>query len=297
MVSLFSYLEKGKFKYQRNFNLKDISSIKIGPKTDVFIEPENIGALADILTYLEGGAYNYRVIGALTNTLFASRHYTGVIVSTSRMRSIWQRGKEIFAECGVRLSALMSYAERLGLGGFPGLCHIPGCIGAAVRGNVGAFGNEISDIFVEGSFLNKKGEIINLSHSDMNFGYRTSMLKGEALTLLSAGFMLSELPTFSIQAAREECLRLRKNTQPLGERSLGSVFMRHNGVSAGYYIDKAGLKGYRIGDAAVSTKHAGFIVNLGNAVADDVLLLIEYIKKVVFEEFDVRLKEEIEIIS
>lgn len=297
MLSLFKFLEEGKFKFKRNYNLRELSSIKIGPTADFIVEPENINELVNIVSYLQKGGYNYKVIGGLTNTLFACQRYSGVIISTSRIRAISCQGDEICAECGLRLKALMSYAEKLGLGGYPGLCHIPGCVGAAVRGNVGAFGNEIADIFVEGKFLHKNGEIISLSHRDMRFGYRSSILKSEPLVLLSARFKLQKLPNEIIKEARESCLAKRRDSQPLGDRSLGSIFMKADGVSAGYYIDLAGLKGFRVGDAAVSTKHAGFIVNLGNATPQDVIALIEHIKGTVFSRFGVRLTEEIEIIG
>lgn len=297
MLSLFEFLEEGKFKFKRNYNLKELSSIKIGPKADIIVEPESIEGLTAIIAYLRRAGYNYKVIGGLTNTLFACRRYSGVIISTSSIRALSCEGNEIYAECGLRLAALMSYAERLGLGGYPGLCHIPGSVGAAIRGNAGAFGNEIADIFVEGQFLDRNGRIMRLACNDMRFGYRSSLLKSEPMILLSANFRFLKKPQEDIRAERERCLALRREAQPLGERSLGSIFMKADGISAGYYIDLAGLKGYRVGDAAVSTKHAGFIVNLGNATATDVLTLIEHIKGTVFSRFGVRLTEEIEIIG
>lgn len=296
MLSLLKYLERGKFKFKRNYSLKEHSSIKIGPLVDVFVEPFSIEELKDIILFLRCGGYKFALIGGLTNTLFKDESYSGVVVSTLKLGTLLHRGSAVYAECGARLSALMRYAEKNLLGGYPGLCHIPGTVGAAVRGNVGSFGNEISDIFIEGCFLDKMGEEITLSKEEMQFGYRSSRAKSEGLILLSAKFGFIEAAPEIMKAARESCFLKRRTSQPLDMRSLGSVFLKANGDSAGYYIDLAGLKGYRIGDAAISEKHAGFIVNLGCATASDVMALIEYTKNEVFSRFGVRLTEEIEII-
>ena len=296
MLSLLKYLERGKFKFKRNYSLKEHSSIKIGPLVDVYVEPCSIEELKNIISFLRCGGYKFTIIGGLTNTLFLCESYSGTVISTLKIATLLHRGKTVYAECGVRLSALMRYAEGKLLGGYPGLCHIPGTVGAAVRGNVGSFGNEISDIFIEGCFLNKWCEEITLTKEEMQFGYRSSRAKREDLILLSAKFGFIEASPDGMKAARESCFLKRRMSQPLDMRSLGSVFLKADGASAGYYIELAGLKGYRIGGAAISEKHAGFIVNLGDASASDVMALIEYTKNTVFSRYGVRLTEEIEII-
>ena len=185
----------------------------------------------------------------------------------------------------------------LDMGGLEGLFGIPGTVGGMVRQNAGAFGYEVKDRFVLARcYFPDTGDIAELSPRDMEFTYRGSILSRKGAILLCATFDF-------IYKKRDEILReireyrdKRLLTQPLDKPSLGSVFKRHQGVGAGYYIDKLGLKGFSIGGACVSDKHAGFIINTGGATADDYLKLVDYVKSAVYSAFGIELEEEIEII-
>ena len=178
-----------------------------------------------------------------------------------------------------------------------GLFGIPGTVGGMVRQNAGAFGYEISDRFKCATCYHPYTQSIsNYSKDDMQFSYRDSILRNNSAILLNATFELIEKKRNDILAEIAEYKERRVTTQPLEYPSLGSIFKRYNGISAGYYIDRAGLKGHCIGGACVSSKHAGFIVNKGGATAEDYLKLIEYVKDKVYSVFGIELEEEIEVI-
>ena len=163
-----------------------------------------------------------------------------------------------------------------------------------MRGNAGAHGLEISDVLKSANiYIPSLDKVVTLSNSQMCFGYRSSALKGGGGVLLSA--ILSAVPCEKDKTELEiEHFRNLRKSQPNGVRSCGSTFKRYKGISAGWYIDRCGLKGVSVGDAAVSELHAGFIINRGNATADDFLTLIDYIKRRVFSEFGILLEEEID---
>ena len=174
---------------------------------------------------------------------------------------------------------------------------IPALIGGAVYNNAGAHGVNIADVFVSGYFFCLETRtIVEMNRSDMHFGYRYSILHERGFILLSATFRLLPSAFPNVKAKIAEYAAMRRVNQPLEHPSLGSVFKKCNTTGAGYYIEKAGLKGYRIGGAEVSCKHAGFIINRSNASATDVIELIAFVKATVYRKFGVMLEEEIEFI-
>ncbi|MBQ1261038.1 MAG: UDP-N-acetylmuramate dehydrogenase, partial [Clostridia bacterium] len=202
------------------------------------------------------------------------------------------------AECGIRFSSLCSRLAALGLGGFEELFSIPGSLGGMLYSNAGAYGKEISNLFIEGEFYDtQSGKVIEICRSDMDFSYRSSAMKKRALIALSALLRLEKSSPEAINKRIDYYKGLRLASQPCGEYSLGSVFKRPQGYYAAELIDKAGLKGYRIGGAQVSIKHAGFIVNSNGASAEDFIKLKDYVKNKVFERYGVLLEEEIEILT
>ena len=274
-----------------------MSSVRISTLARVVVYPDHEEKLVDIVKGLKENDVPYIVIGRMSNVLFRSGYYNGAIIKTTKINTNYVAEDKLTLSCGANLNeAIRRLAER-NLGGMEGLCGIPGTVGGMVKQNAGAFGYEIADRFTEAVCYCAKTNIMRtMSKADMEFSYRDSILKRQELILLSATFE-------PIYKAREQIFSEIKSyktgrllTQPTEYPSLGSVFKRNSGVGAGYYIDKAGLKGYSVGGARVSEKHAGFIVNVGGATADDYLKLIEYIKQRVYAVFCVELEEEVEII-
>ncbi len=295
---MVSYLKSRTLKYEEYFPLSRKSSIGIGSRARYYIEPLNAVEFVDLLRFMRSSGALYRVVGHLTNMLFCGEVYEGVIVSTKNLTRKSVAEYNLTAECGCAMPALVRYAASLGLGGIEPLGTIPGSVGGCVAGNAGAFGVECSDALkLANVYFPNTDEIRILSKSELCFSYRYSMLKACDAQMISATFNLKPDTETAILSRIDGIVKRRAATQPTGERSLGSVFKRVGNVGAGYYIENVGLKGYSIGGAQVSVKHAGFIVNRGGATSDDVLKLIDLIKSRVLLQFGVTLEEEIEIIS
>lgn len=278
-------------------SMSRISTMRIEATAAVLAYPDSTEKLCAMLSYFSDNRVPYVLVGGGSNILPSKDAYDGVIVKTDRIGTKSLAENICTLECGARFGGAMSEYARLSLGGAEGLIHIPGCVGGMVCSNAGAFGYEIADIFLDGLFYRiKDGQTVKLSRDDMDFSYRHSVLAKREYCLLSARFRLVHKPYAEIRSEVAEYAKRRRESQPMEYPSLGSVFKRVDGISAGYYIDKAGMKGCRIGGAEVSTKHAGFIVNRGGATPKDVLRLIEVIKERVYSVFGVELCEEIVII-
>lgn len=295
--NIVRFLKETDVEYYENYSLKNLSNIKIGGVAALSVCPDSVEKTVELLSFLSHTNVKFKVVGRMTNTMFRDGFFDGVVIQTSKLNRK-SRAEDVYtAECGVRLSRLIWDAAKAGLGGAEELFMIPGCVGGSVFNNCGAHAKCIEDIFVRGDFYSiSQGKIITLEKSEMFFSYRYSVLASRDLTLLRADFKFEKSDFEYVKNKISEYISIRRGSQPLDYPSLGSVYKRDNGVGAGYYIEKAGLKGYRIGDAEISKKHAGFILNVGNATSFDVDELIMHTKKSVYEKFGVDLKEEIEII-
>lgn len=292
---LVGYLKSRNIKYQEDYDLSSISSIKIGGKAKLFVAPNTPDELVDIIRCCCGKGLSYRVVGRLSNVLFSDDYY-GVVISTMGLCGSYHDGNIFTFGAGVSLAAALSYAREYSYGGAEQLHLIPGSIGGAIVGNAGAHGMEISDILEWARiYFPDTDELLCLSTGDMSFSYRHSLLKRRCGCVLEASLRLLPKNNADIHADLHYYRRRRRDTQP-SLPSLGSVFKRANGVSAGYYIDAVGLKGAKCGGAAISDKHAGFIVNIDRASANDFITLVELAKAKVYEAFGIILEEEVEIL-
>lgn len=239
----------------------------------------------------------YTVAGGMSNVIVRNKEYNGVVVKTTKLTSKNVAENAVDVSCGAKLSKIIYEMAAHNYGGMEGLFGIPGTVGGMVKQNAGAYGYEISDRFTEAvCYLKNECKLSTFTKADMRFSYRKSALSQLNAILISAKFDFIPKPQDVILSQIREFRNKRMQSQPLEYPSLGSVFKRHNGVGAGFYIDRCGLKGYSIGGACVSDKHAGFIVNTGAATADDYLRVIEHVKKTVYAAFGIELEEEIEII-
>lgn len=289
------FMKLSDVKYIRDFDVSSISSIRVGGKTKYLVKPDNEDKLISVLDFLVEENLKYIVVGGMTNILPRDEYYDGAIISTANLRNYFRAENVITVGTGIKLSELIMKASRLGLGGAESLFGIPGSIGGAVSGNAGAYGNSVSDFLIRARIYDpKKRKILVLENQEMNFSYRNSCIKSSSLVILSASFAFIQRAKADIDADFQKYTALRKNTQPYGERSLGSIFKRCGDVPTSLLIDKIGLKGYRIGGAEVSEKHAGFIVNRGGAKAKDIRALILTIKKRILLEYGLLPEEEIQ---
>ncbi len=276
--------------------LKKHSYIRIGGEARYFAVPETVEELTEAIEFARNKKLPFYIIGGGSNILFHDEGYQGVIINTSCLQNININGEIITVGAGVSLPELSVLLQKEGLSGMEELCEIPGTIGGAIAGNAGAFGREISELFVEGKILDSKGNLVILGKEELKFSYRNSHLKKFGI-IVEAKLKLTLSTPNRVAERMKEFKKLRREHQPVGELSLGSVFRNPPGTSAGFLLDKAGFKGYTIGGAKFSEKHANFIVNFNNAKAEDVKALIKEAKKKVFELFGIDIECEIIILG
>ncbi len=279
--------------------LSDYTSFRIGGAADAVLLPDTEMALSLLLSFLKTEEIPFRVIGNGTNLLFADEGFRGAIVSTRHMRGITVVENTVRAAAGTPLNVLCRTLADRSLGGLAPLYGIPGTVGGAVVMNAGAFGATVSDHLTYASVYHAdEGRVETLARKDLRFSYRHSLFYDKKdVAILSAEFCFPRVNSENIREKMRQVLEKRMETQPTALPSAGSAFLKPEVGYAAAWIEKAGLLGKRVGGAAVSTKHAGFIVNLGGATAEDVLSLIDEIRNEVEKRFGVLLIPEIEYIS
>lgn len=275
--------------------MKNHTSFRVGGAADFFLDLENEEEAAAIVRLLLMEDIPFYVIGNGSNLLVSDDGYKGVILSMSKsMSRIDIDGHEIKAQAGCLLSMVAACALKNSLTGFEFAAGIPGSVGGAMVMNAGAYGGEMKDIVKEVTVLDmKSGEIINIAGRDMDFSYRSSIVKKKPYLVLSATFSLVEGDQEVIIAKMNELAAKRREKQPLEYPSAGSTFKRPEGYFAGKLIEDSGLKGCQIGGAQVSEKHCGFIINKCNASAMDIMMLIKRVQHKVLEDFGVHLEPEV----
>jgi len=290
---VFKALKKICAATQKNVRLSDLSSFKIGGTARVVVEPSSLEEIIRIFDYLNTQNIKHVIIGNSTNLLFDDKGYDGVIVRiSSKFAHVEFRGTTVVADAGVSLSGLSVLACRRGLGGLEDAFGIPGTLGGAVTMNAGAFGFRM-DQLVTSVLAIVNGKITLLSAADCKFGYRQSVFRNSDAIILRVELKLVKGKKAELEVRRAETNARRLASQPIGQASAGSVFKNPDGVSVAKLIEEQGLKGFAIGGAMVSTKHSNFIVNTGNAKAEDVLRLIKHIKDVILKEYNITLETEI----
>lgn len=268
------------------------TTFKIGGPARVFLEAHSIDAVVNTLNTLNDFGVSPIVLGNGSNLLVSDAGYDGVVLKLS-CNKITATDGEIFAEAGALLSSVAAIAQKSSLSGLEFAHGIPGTVAGAVVMNAGAYGGEIANVLIKSTYVSSDG-VFDISNKEHNFGYRNSIYKHNPdFTVLSAEFKLKSDDPDKIASRMHELSVMRRDKQPLEFPSAGSVFKRPEGHFAGALIEQCGLKGYSVGGAQVSEKHAGFIINRSGASADDVKALIEHIQTVVLKETGVSLECEI----
>lgn len=276
--------------------LAPYSTLRVGGVAEMGIFPESREQLTDAAELLRKTETSFCVIGNGSNVLFGDGVIEGAMIFTKGLRTLSVGEREAFAECGVALASLASAAADASLSGLEFAHGIPGSVGGAVFMNAGAYGGSIADVLTQSIAYDKNtGELFPVT--EHRFDYRSSIYAERTDWIcLGASFSLQAGERASIRARMRELAAARKEKQPLEYPSAGSYFKRPDGYFAAKLIDDCGLKGYAVGGAAVSTKHAGFIINRGGATARDILRLEEHIREEVFRRFGVMLEREVRAI-
>lgn len=282
----------------QNESMKKHTSFRIGGIADIYISPNDSEEIKNVISIARKYHVPVTVIGNGSNLLVSDKGIRGIVIQIgNHMNQIVVKDCMIYAAAGALLSTIGAEALKHSLKGFEFASGIPGSLGGAVCMNAGAYGGEIKDILLEVEVLTKELEIKTIMAKELNLSYRHSIIPEKEYIVLGATIQLEKGEYDSIQKEMKSLAEQRRTKQPLEFASAGSTFKRPEGYFAGKLISDAGLKGYSVGDAQVSQKHGGFVINKGNATCEEVLALIEYCQKVVFEKFGVLLETEVKFIG
>lgn len=273
-------------------------SFRVGGAADVFAEPSDETQLTQLCSLLDGLHVPVLVVGRGTNLLVCDEGFAGVVIRLGdAFAGVRVEGTELTAQAGCPLSRLAAAARRECLTGLEFAHGIPGSLGGAVMMNAGAYGGEMKDVVVSVRCLAPDGTVRTYSGDELGFSYRHSRFADSGGVILSARLRLEPGDGAEIDRRMRELMEKRMSSQPLDRASAGSTFKRPARGYAAAMIDGAGLKGYSVGDAAVSEKHAGFVVNNGGASFSDIMAVMEHVRKTVLDKYGVLLEPEVRIIN
>ena len=289
----------GEKNIRENEEMKYHTTFRIGGVADYFVMPETKEQIKAVLLLCRENEIPYYIIGNGSNLLVGDKGFRGVIIQIDKTfdEITFIDETTVKAQAGVMLSKLASKIAEKSLTGFEFAGGIPGTLGGAVYMNAGAYGGEIKDCIVSALVIDEKNEIKTLTKDELELSYRSSVIQKKEYVVLEA--------TFSFEKGEKECIlakmaqlnESRREKQPLNYPSAGSTFKRPEGHFAGKLIMDAGLSGYQVGGAMVSKKHCGFVINAGNATANDVQTLMENVDEIVYEKFGVHLEPEVRFVG
>ncbi len=284
MNKVFDILSQLNIEYKRDEPMKKHTSCKVGGVAKVFVIPNTQKKAMELVRQLLKLNIKYYIVGNGTNLLVSNNGFDGVIICTNKLKKIRVKNTSVYIESGVNLFALGKFLKEKELGGLEFLYGVPGSVGGAVIMNAGAYGNEIGN-FVEyiKIFDGCKTKII--SNKKMKFSYRRSYLQDKSILVLGVKLNLKKSNSKEIEKKQMEVFNKRIASQPYDKPSFGSTFKRQNNFAIGQIIDNLGLKGFAIGGAQISKKHAGFVINVGNATCQDYQKMIKYIQQKIFENY------------
>ena len=280
-----------------NESLKKHTTYGIGGPADLMIFPKSKQDLIKVIEIINDNKIQLTILGSGSNVLVSDNGIRGAVISLKNsLKQIEVDDNILYAECGTMLGKIVKHAVKNNLIGLENLNGVPGTLGGALIMNAGAWGGEISENLIHVEVINSKSEIQKIQKKDLNFSYRQSSFNKDDI-LLSAKFNLKKADKDIIKENFIEAQSGRKKSQPLNKRSAGSLFKNPKNNSAGKLLDEAGLKGFSIGDAKISEKHANFFINDGDATSKDMLMLIKKAHKEVKDKFNVNLSLEVKLMG
>ncbi len=279
-------------------SMKKHTSWRIGGPADIMVMPAGVEDIRRCLLFAREQEIPLLIMGNGSNLLVKDNGIRGIVLKISQgFNEIIVRGTDITAEAGALIPLVAKRAAEAGLSGLEFAAGIPASVGGAVSMNAGAHGRCMEEVVRKVRVLTPEGLTVELNKEEIGFRYRGSSIRDKKLVVLSAVFMLEPDDPDQVRNKNEVNLAKRRNSQPLEYPNAGSVFANPPGQWAGWLIEQVGGKGMKVGDAIVSEKHANFIVNRGEATASDVLKLIDWIKSLVLEKFNIELKLEVQVVG
>lgn len=291
--NLLDRLSELKIEYTKNEPMSRHTTFKIGGSADVFVKVSSLDELRAVLLLAKEYELPYFILGKGSNLLVSDEGIEGIVISLDQFDGINISGNTIVCGAGASLRSVCLAAQKASLSGLEFAYGIPGTVGGALYMNAGAYGGEMSQVAVNATAVDSDGNVIELSLPDMKLGYRTSAFKNTKLIIVSVTLELKCGDKNEIKAAMDDFFARRRDKQPLEYPSAGSTFKRPEGYFAGALIEKNNLKGVSVGGAQVSVKHAGFVINRGNATCKDVLALIKKVQETVKQADGVDLEPEV----
>ena len=292
-----TFLKDNQIQFLQNESLKKHITFKVGGEAKFVAMPQTKHQAANLFKFLKENNIKYYIIGRGSNVIFRDEGFDGVIIKTSNMQNIEFIGEDkVYADSGVVLNVLCKSLQEKSLAGLEFCYGIPGNVGGGLFMNCGAYGGEISSAVCEVEYIDENGNFQKIDVKDCQFSYRHSIFQNNDWFITGCTFKLTKGDKTQILSFMEDIMQRRIDKQPLDKPSAGSSFKRPAGYFAAALIDECGLKGYSIGGAQVSEKHAGFIVNTGNATCNDIVALAEYVEQTVMQKKGVAIEKEMIIV-
>ena len=286
------------FEVIRDADMRQYTTLKLGGKADYLAFPRSGEEITALFREAGNAGIPVTVIGRGSNLLVMDGGIRGLVIRVERnMREIRREGNRLIAQAGAMLGAVAAVALEAGLSGMEFASGIPGTVGGAMTMNAGAYGGEIADVTVRVDGVKPDGTPVSLNREEMQFGYRTSAVKAKNFVVTEVTLELQPGNPADIRARMNELNAMRAEKQPLDVPSAGSTFKRPEGYFAAALIDQCGLKGYSIGAAQVSMKHAGFLVNNNGTSSQDYLMLMRKVQQIVLERAGVLLEPEVKVLG
>ena len=277
--------------------MRQFTSIKVGGPADGLFFPEDVDELRKVVRWARRKNIPYLILGKGTNLIVRDKGIRGWVISLTRgMKRVQAEGETVEAEAGLPLQRLVQFSMKKGLTGLEPFFGIPGTVGGGLAMNAGAWGSELKDVVLSITLMKEDGELMERYRSKLKFFYRKLDIPSSWI-ILKGRFQLKRGKKEEILERVKSYSEMRKKTQPLDYPSAGSIFKNPAEGPAGKWIEEAGLKGLRMGHAMVSDRHANFIVNLGKATAEEVIRLMEWVEKKIYEEKGISLEREVRVVG
>jgi UDP-N-acetylmuramate dehydrogenase len=290
-----SGLIKGKVLFDAP--MRQFTSMQVGGPADSLLFPKDVEELEKVIRYARRKKIPLLILGRGTNLVVRDKGVRGWVISlTQGMKKIQMDGGVVEAEAGLSLQRLVQFSIQKGLTGLEPFFGIPGTVGGGLAMNAGAWGAELKDVLLSVTLMKEDGEIAERSRSRLRFSYRGLVIPPSWI-ILKGRFQLKKGKKEETLERVKSYLEMRKRKQPLDYPSAGSIFKNPKEGPAGKWIEEAGLKGFRIGQAMVSDRHANFIINLGKAKAEEVIRLMEFVEKKIYEEKGIPLEREVKVVG
>jgi UDP-N-acetylmuramate dehydrogenase len=288
-------LIKGKILF--DVPMTQFTSIKVGGPADSLLFPKDVDELGKILRCARSKRIPIMTLGKGTNLVVKDKGFRGWMVClTQGLKKIRQEGDVVEADAGLPLQRLVQFTIQRGLSGLEPFFGIPGTVGGGLAMNAGAWGVELKDVLLSITLMKENGEVLERSRQRLKFSYRELDLPS-SWVILKGRFQLRKGKKEEILEKVRSYSEMRKRTQPLDTPSAGSIFKNPKEGSAGKWIEEAGLKGFRMGQAMISDRHANFIINLGKATAEEVMNLMEMVERKIYEEKGISLEREVRVVG